>query len=188
VGARRPPVDRGFWQGAHWRRACRVYCTASVWFVIICSWLNNGFPGVSAALVSLGCFGSIFLASELAFARKAGFEITNDRLILVGPLRRVEIRWSRVQGFTWRENFSLSRGKYLCVETDQKVPRRIPSDAPVRVPTVACVFDARRLNDRLLGPLVTSSRVRSKYGSEVEVIELLERARAQALANSPIEV
>lgn len=174
-------LEFGFWQGAHWHRICRIFPAAFSLLVLFSSWSNNA-PSVSQVLVTLGCISFVFLIVEWAFVRKTGFEICSDGLILCGPIRRVRVPWSQVKGFIWQERRSRSRGKFLCLETDQEIPRRFPRNAPVRVPTVTCVFDSQLPNDRLLGPLLTSSRVRSADGREVEAVELLERVRSRALA------
>lgn len=171
----------GFWQGAHWRRSCRIIPVAFVLLVIF-STVSKGRLSFSGVPATLGCIAVVFLAVEWALGRKMGFQISDDALVLCGPLRRVRIPWSKVQGFAWHQRRSRTKTNHLYVETDQKVPRRFPRDAPVRVPSVACVFDFQLPNDRLLGPLLTSPCVRSRDGREVEAMELLESARLQAVA------
>jgi hypothetical protein len=93
-------------------------------------------------------------------------------------VRKVALPWGRVQGFTWQEARSLTKTEYLYVKTDQSTPRRIPKDAPIRLPTIARTIKRDRLNDRFLGPLLTSPNLRSTTGVEVDATEILEQAWA----------
>jgi hypothetical protein len=171
----------GRWQGARWRRLCRGTAALFLGGLTIYGWARSS-PSLVQGLTGLGVVGLVFISCEYVFARRMGLEICPDCLILRGPLRKVRVPWSHVQGILWREKPSLSRAKYLYLKTDQDKPRRVPRDAPLRIPTVAWVFDSSLPNDRILGPFLTSPNVRADDGREADAIALLERARTNRAA------
>jgi hypothetical protein len=129
----------------------------------------------------------VLALSELLFARRMGLEIGPDGVTLRGPVGRVHVSWSHVQGVRWERGHTLlSRTEFLYLETDQRSPRRVPADAPIRVPTITCATRSRLPNDRLLGPLISSPNIRSTDGREADAIAVLERARRRSeLSASP---
>lgn len=169
----------GRWQGAHWRRLCRTTAGSGLGVLTVLGWTNSSL-NFAQGLTTLGFVSCVFVSYEYMFARRMGMEVRPDSLALRGPFRQVQVPWPNVQGFIWKEQPSLSRTKYLYVRTDQKKPRRLPGDSPLRIPTVASVFDSSLPNDRILGPLLTSPNVRANDGREVDALELLEWARERA--------
>jgi hypothetical protein len=120
------------------------------------------------------------MVSEWVFARRMGIEITGEALILCGPMRRISISWGSIQRVEWKETRRLmSRTQFLFIQTDEQSPRRILSDAPVKVPAVAYAGESDLPNDRLLGPYLTSRNLRSADGREADALALLERIRTQ---------
>lgn len=174
-----PNEDFGRWQGARWRVLCRFTAAFAIGLPLVVGFASSsptpaqGLTGVGIAVVVLGL-------CEYLFARRIGFEIQPDRLVLCGLIRRVDIPWRNVQEILWRRKPSLSHTQYLYLKTDQENPRRFPRDAPVRVPTVAFVAKSPLPNDRLLGSFLTSPNVRTNDGREVDVVDLLEQARRRS--------
>ena len=177
-------TDPGKWQGAHWRRFCRGLIGSILLLAIGLSWLRTS---LSAAQMggALAFAAIVFALGDWIFARRMGFDLGAQGLTLQGPLRQVRIRWVDLQGLHWAEaRRGLTKTKFLYVETTQQSPRRIPSDSPIRVPTVSFA-DSNPPNDRLLGPILTSPNVRAPDGREVDVFDLFERARSnRSLAES----
>jgi hypothetical protein len=122
----------------------------------------------------------VFGFSEWLFARRMGLEIGPDGVTLRGAVSRVFVPWSQMDGLRWEAGRFIGRTEFLYIETDQPKPRRVPADAPLRVPTVACATRSNLPNDRLLGPLLTSPNIRAADGTEADPIDVLERARAAA--------
>jgi hypothetical protein len=176
-------ITYGRYQGAHRRRLIFFVVGLVLLFVVSFSWLHDA-PSLTQIAVAILVAIAVLGLSEWIFIRRVGIEIQPDGLVLCGSVRKVPVPWSRVRGFTWKEARSLTRTEYLYVETDQSMPRRIPKDAPIRLPTVARTIKRDRLNDRLLGPLLTSPNLRSTAGVEVDATEILERAWALGRAPS----
>jgi hypothetical protein len=172
----RSGVVYGRYQGA--RRRSLVLSIVGLFLVAIVadSWFRRG-PSLVQVAITIVVVMAVLGLSEWALVRRVGLEIRPDALVLRGAVRRVEIPWNRVQGFVWQEGWSLTKTQYLYVETDQPNPRRIPKDAPIRLPTVARTVIRDRPNDRFLGALLTSPNLRSTTGIEVDATELLERVR-----------
>ncbi|HEY2717136.1 MAG TPA: hypothetical protein VGI73_13030 [Solirubrobacterales bacterium] len=176
-------ITYGRYQGAHRRRLIFSVVGFVLLVVVGYSWLRDApsFPQIAVTiLVAMAVLG----LSEWIFIRRVGIEIQPDGLVLCGSVRKVAVPWSRVRGFTWKEARSLTKTEYLYVETDQSIPRRVPKDAPIRLPTVARTIKRDHLNDRLLGPVLTSPNLRSTAGVEVDATEILERAWALGQAPS----
>lgn len=177
-------TDYGKWQGAHWRRFCRGLIGFILLLAIGLSWLRAS-PSAAQVGGGLAFAAIVFALSDWMFARRMGFELRAQDLTLQGPLREIRIPWSDLQGLHWTEaRRGLSRTKFLYVETTQRSPKRIPSDSPIRIPTVSFA-DSNLPNDRFLGPILTSRNVRAPDGREVDVFDLFERVRSNwALAAS----
>lgn len=167
----------GRWQGAHWRRLCRALTGFLLLVVVGYSWLRNA-PSVSQVAVGLVVVVLVFGLSEWLFARRMGFEIGRDGVTLCGAISRVFVPWSQVDGLHWEARRFISRTEFLYIETDQPKPRRVPADAPLRIPTITCATRSALPNDRLLGPLLSSPNIRAADGTEADPIDVLERARA----------
>lgn len=164
------------WQGANWRRLCRVITIALFLLLIVFSWVADTPSALQVA--GAGLFAAVvFVLSEWFFARKMGVEIDPEGLVLCGPLRRINIPWSTIQGVRWIEvRRPLSKVKHLYVESDQRRPHRIPGDAPIRVPTIAFAGESPLPNDRILGRFLTSSEIRSTTGDEADALMTIESA------------
>lgn len=172
-------VVYGHYQGAR-RRSLVLSIVGFVLLAIVAdSWFRHG-PSLAQVAITIVVVIAVLGLSGWAFVRRVGLEIQPDALVLQGAVRRVEVPWNRVRGFVWQEARSLTRTEYLYVETDQPNPRRIPKDAPIRLPTVARTVDRDRPNDRSPGALLTSPNLRSAAGIEVDATELLERAQGSA--------
>jgi hypothetical protein len=122
------------WQGVHWPRFCRAGTAIGLLLGIGLSCcaihqVSRRWGGLLFAVI-------VFALMELAFVRRMGIEIGPDGLLLRGAVRKIHIPWSSIHGLQWRKvRRSMSRTMFLYVETDQRTPRRIPADAPIRVPT-----------------------------------------------------
>lgn len=170
----------GRWQGAHWSRLCRSAILVLLAVLLIVSW-QQGISSVSQGLATLAfCIGT-FTLGEWLFVRRMGLEIQAERLILRGPVRRLAIPWSEIEGLRWRDARSMSRTKYLYVLTKARKPKRFPPDAPVRLPTISCPSDSYLLNERWLGKALASPKLRGVHGEEVDAVSLLETALSKAL-------
>lgn len=170
-------IAYGRYQGARWRRACILLPMFSMAAIIAVSWIqNDSAMSLLHAITTLGVVAVVLTICYFGFGRRMGVEIQPNGLCLHGALRRTQVPWSHVQGFVWKENRSLTQTEYLHVKTDQPTPRRIPKDAPLRLPTIARVTNADHLNDRLLGSLLTSPNIRSQSGEEVDAEAMLEAA------------
>lgn len=177
-------IDYGKWQGAHWRRFCRSLIGFILLLALGLSWLRTS-PSTAQVVSGLVFAAVVFLLGDWIFARRMGLELDSRGLTLRGPLRQVHIPWSNLQGFHWADaRRGLTRTKFLCAETEQHSPRRVPGDAPIRVPTVTFA-DSRLPNDRLLGPIWTSPNIRLSDGREADALELLERARYSHVDTEP---
>jgi hypothetical protein len=163
------------WQGAHWRRLCRFSVAFFLAIILGFSWVTNP-PSASQLIAGIIVVALVCALSEWLFARRMGVEIQQDAVTLCGPFRRTRIPWTQVQGLVWRDALSFSRTKYLCLETNSRAPRRIPQNAPVRIPTIACSSESSLPNDRLLGRLLTSPDIRSPAGEEVDAVKTIEQA------------
>jgi hypothetical protein len=176
-------VVYGRFQGAHRRRLVFTVVGAVLLVIVAYSWLRHA-PSLgqvaAAIVVVLGALG----LSDWIFVRRVGIEIQPDTLVLCGALRKVPIPWATVQGFTWREARSLAKTEYLYVKTDHPTPRRVPKDSPIRLPTIARTINRDHLNDRVLGPLLTSPNVRSTTGAEADATEILEHAWGQTASEA----
>ena len=170
-------VVYGRFQGAHRRRLVLTVVGAVLLVVVAYSWLRHA-PSLGQVAVAIVGVLAVLGLSEWIFVRRVGIEIQQDGLVLCGAVRKVPVPWAAVQGFVWREARSLTKTEYLYVETDQLTPRRVPKDAPIRLPTVARTISRDRLNDRVLGPLLTSPNVRSATGVEADATKILEHAWA----------
>lgn len=165
------------WQGAHWRRLCRALTGFLLLVVVGVSWLRTA-PSGSQVVGGLVVVALVFALSEWLFARRMGFEVGRDGVTLRGVVSRVFVPWSQVDGLHWKARRFISRTEFLYVETDQPEPRRVPADAPLRIPTVTCATRSSLPNDRVLGPLLSSPNVRGADGTEADAMVLLEGARA----------
>jgi hypothetical protein len=168
-------VVYGRFQGAHRRRLVFTVVGAVLLLVVGYSWLRHA-PSLGQVAVTIVVVLVALGLSEWIFVKRVGIEIQRDGLVLCGVVRKVPIPWAAVQGFVWREARSLTKTEYLYVETDHPTPRRVPKDAPIRLPTVARTTNRDRLNDRVLGPLLTSPNVCSPTGVEADATEILEHA------------
>lgn len=177
AGNERGGITYGRYQGAHRRRLVISIVGFVLLAVVAYSWLHH-VPSSGQVGVTIAIVAAVLALSEWIFVRRVGIEIQPDGLVLCGSVRKVVVPWSRVRGFTWKEARSLTKTEYLYVETDQSTPRRVPKDAPIRLPTIARTIKRDRLNDRVLGPLLTSRNVRSTAGVEVDATEILEQAWA----------
>jgi hypothetical protein len=167
----------GRYQGAHWRRVCRSVIGLVVLLVVGLSWIRH-VPTLEQLLAGIMVIVVVLALCDWLFARRTGIEIELDGLVIRGPIRSIHVPWSQVQGFQWGEVRSLTKTEYLYVETNQAIPRRVPKDAPIRLPTISRMTKPSSLpNDRFLGPLFTSPNIRSKTGEEVDAIATLERAQ-----------
>lgn len=166
---------QGRWQGAHWRRACRFSVGVVLTIIVGFSWLTNA-PTLSQLAGGLIVIALVVALCEWLFVRGMGVEIEQDAIIFCGPIRRIRIPWEHVQGLVWREAFSLSKTKYLFWKTDTTRPRRVPQDAPIRIPTIASSAASRLPNDRLLGSFLTSPNIRSSAGEEADAFKAIEQA------------
>jgi hypothetical protein len=165
------------WQGARWRRLCRVLTGFLLLVVVGCSWLRNA-PSGSQAVGGLIVIALVFALSEWLFARRMGFEIGRDGVTLRGAISRVFVPWSQVDGLHWKARRFISRTEFLYLETDQPKPRRVPAGAPLRIPTITCATRSNLPNDRLLGPFLSSPNIRAADGTEADPVDVLESARA----------
>jgi hypothetical protein len=141
----------GRYQGARWRRGCRAIVVFLIVVVVGLSWAHNA-PTVAQFLIVVAIVAVVLALCEWLFARRMGLEIQLDGLVLRGPIRRIHAPWSQIQGFTWGEARSLTKTEYIYVETDQATPRRVPRDAPIRLPTIALVTRPFLPSDWFLGP------------------------------------
>jgi hypothetical protein len=172
-------VVYGRFQGAHRRHLVFTVVGAVLFVVVVYSWLRHA-PSVGQVAVTIVVVLAILGLSEWIFVRRVGIEIQRDGLVLCGAVRKVPVPWAAVKGFVWREARSLTKTEYLYVETDNPVPRRVPKDAPIRLPTVARTTNRDHLNDRVLGPLLTSPNLRSTTGTEADATEILDTHGRQA--------
>jgi hypothetical protein len=176
-------IAYGRYQGAHWRRVFRCVAVSLILLVVGYSWIRQG-PTAAQFFVAIAIIAVVLLLCDWLFARRMGLEIQHDGLVIRGPIRRVYVPWSRVKGFTWREVRSLTKTEYLYIETDQAAPRRIPKDAPVRLPTIARMTKPSLPNDRVLGPLFTSPNIQSTTGEQVDALAALKWAWTTGRAQS----
>jgi hypothetical protein len=175
----RAEVVYGRFQGAHRRRLVFTVVGAVLVVIAAFSWLRHA-PSLGQVAVTIVVALAVLGLSEWIFVRRVGVEIQRDGLVLCGAVRKTPVPWAEVKGFVWREARSLAKTEYLYVETDYPTPRRIPKDAPIRLPTVARTTNHDHLNDRVLGPLLTSPNLRSTTGAEADATEILEHAWRQA--------
>ena len=182
MGASHPGAHR--WQGAHWRRLCRALTGFLLLVVVGFSWLKSA-PSGSQMAGGLVVVVLVFGLSEWLFARRMGFEIEPDGVMLRGAVSRVYVPWSQIDGLRWEARRFLSRTEFLYIETDQPEPRRVPADAPLRIPTITCATRSSLPNDRLLGPFLSSPNVRAADGTEADPIDVLERARRLSSEPAP---
>jgi hypothetical protein len=174
----------GRYQGAHWRRVFRCVAVFLILLVVGYSWIRHG-PTAVQFLIAIVVIAVVLSLCDWLFARKMGLEIQFTGLVIRGPIRKVYVPWSRIQGFEWKEVRSLTKAEYIYVETDQAVPRRIPRDAPIRLPTIARMTKPSLPNDQFLGPLFTSPNIRSVTGEEVDAMATLKRAWIEGKDQSP---
>ena len=166
----------GRYQGAHWRRSCRFAVGFFVLVTVGLSWIRHT-PTLQHVLTAVVIVAGIFVICEWWFGRRPGVGIEPDGLRIRGSIRSVHIPWSQVQGYKWKEVPSLTSAEHLYVETAQTVPRRVPKDAPIRLPTIARMNNPSSWpNDRYLGPLLTSPNIRSTTGKEVDADSTFEQA------------
>lgn len=170
------PTGARRWQGARWRRLSRGLTGSVVLVAVAYSWLSDS-PSGSQVAVGLPVVALVLALSEWLFARRMGFEIGADGVTLRGAVSQVFIPWSRVRGVRWEQARRLvSKTEHLYIDADHPEPRRVPADASIRIPTVACATRSSLPNDRLLGPLLSSPKVRAADGTEADAMEVLEGA------------
>lgn len=161
----------GRYQGVHSRRVSR--CLMAIWLGILFfqpDVLES--RSIASRLHALAITSAVVAICDLWFSRRMGLRINEHGITLHYAFRRKRIPWSQITGFEWRR-WNSPRSEWVWVTRNHGAPIRIP--ALQRAPG----------NDSTgfwspVYSLLSSSKLRTSHGDEVDAMGTLEDALATA--------